>query len=91
MMAEFAMGSIATMARTKPLIEAPGLVPYLGSRITVHWPYLIALLVGIASVHLLLVVGSLYIQNAISGTDQGTRGFRPTELTPYHGVQGIVA
>ena len=86
MMAEFAMGSLATMARTNPLIEAPGLVPYLGSRMRVHWPYLVALLVGVAFVHLLLVIGSLYIQNAISGRNQGIRPFRETELTAYHGI-----
>lgn len=90
-MAEFAMGSIARMAYTNPPIEAHGLVPYLGSKIKVHWSYLIALLVGIASVHLLLVIGSLHFHNAGPGRDQGTRDVMATELTAYHDTHGVIA
>lgn len=59
-MAEFAIGSIATMANSNPKIEIPGFVPHLGSHLTVRRAYLLPLLVGIALVHSLLVLGSIW-------------------------------
>ena len=78
--AEFALGSIATMAYTNPYIKAPGLVPYLGSRISVHWNYLIALLVGIATVHVLLVIGSIYFYSLDSKKRQSIGNTTGIEL-----------
>ena len=60
--AEFAIGSLATMAYTNPLIQLPGLVPYLGSRLQVHWDYIISLLAGIAAVHLILFVSAVVLK-----------------------------
>lgn len=57
-MAEFAIGSISTMASTNPQLLAPSLVPYLGSRLSVHWKYVIPLLASIAGVHLALFAAS---------------------------------
>ena len=78
--AEFALGSIATMARTNPHIKAPGLVPHLGSQIGVYWNYLIALLVGIATVHFLLLIGSIYFYSLGLETTRSTRNTTGTEL-----------
>lgn len=55
-MAEFAIGSLAFMASTNRQIDVKGMVPYLGSRIAVHWYYVIPLLAGISGVHLVLVL-----------------------------------
>ena len=58
--AEFAIGSISTMASTNPLIQVNGRVPYLGSHIEVHWDYLIPLLAGISGAHLALFMLNIY-------------------------------
>ena len=79
------------MARSNPLIEASGTVPHLGSRISVHWNYLVALLVGIATVHLLLVIGSAYLHSKNDGRTQGSGNSMGTELTDYHTTQGVIA
>ena len=71
------------MAYTNPYIKAPGTVPYLGSRIKVHWPYLVALLVGIATVHLLLLVGSMYFSRL--GPEK-TQNIGDTTGTELHAV-----
>ena len=69
------------MAYTNPYIKTPGLVPYLGSRIRVeHWNYLIMLLVGIATVHLLLLIGSIYFYSLGFETTQSIRNTTGTEL-----------
>ena len=77
-MAEFALGSIATLADNNPSIRAPGFVPHLGSHLSVHWGYIIPLLVGIAFVHLLLVIGSIwfYSQDARRSNDTELRSLR---------------
>lgn len=53
-MAEFAIGSISTMASTNRQIQVESLVPHLGSRLNVHWYFVGPLLAGIAGVHLAL-------------------------------------
>lgn len=53
-MAEFALGSIATMATNNPTIRIPGNLPIPGSRLKITWAFAIALLVCIAGVHSLL-------------------------------------
>ena len=59
-MAEFAIGSISTMAYRNPQIPVNGLVPYLGSNIQVKWYYLIPLLAGISGAHLALFLLNIY-------------------------------
>ena len=76
-MAEFAIGSIATMADRNPTTRAPGLVPHLGSHLNVHWDYALPLLVGIAVVHLLLVLGSMWFNRYDDGRNSiGLRNLR---------------
>jgi hypothetical protein len=53
-MAEFAIGSLSTMAAKNPRILIYGTVPYLGSRLVVAWPYITILFISIAAVHLVL-------------------------------------
>lgn len=54
------------MTGNSPTLQILGSVPHLGSRLSVHWGYVLALLVGIILVHLPLVLGSMwfYRQNA---------------------------
>ena len=59
-MAEFAIGSIATMASRNPQIQVDGRVPYLGSHVDVKWYYLIPLLAGISGAHLALCMLNIY-------------------------------
>lgn len=42
------------MIRQNPPVRIRGLVPYLGSRLVVYWPYFTALLCSIVSIHLAL-------------------------------------
>ena len=53
-MAEFAIGSVSTMASRNRQIQVESLVPHLGSRLNVHWYFVIPLLASIAGVHLAL-------------------------------------
>ena len=81
-MAEFALGSIATLAHTNPQIEAQSLVPYLGSRLSVHWNYIIPLLIGIGLVHLLLVIGAVFLEKSDARREKDVE---MTPLTPSGG------
>ena len=60
--AAFAIGSLSTLATTNPQIQVPGLVPYLGSKLAVHWDYILPLLVGIATVHAALSGFGVYLK-----------------------------
>ena len=75
------------MAYTNPYIKAPGLAPHPGSRIRVHWHYLIALLVGIATVHLLLLIGSMYFYRLGLEKRQRIGNTTETELQDYRPIQ----
>ena len=55
-MAEYALGSIATMANNNPTIRISGNLPIPGSRLKVNWPFAIALLVCITGVHTALII-----------------------------------
>ena len=56
-MAEFAIGSISTMATRNPQIHVEShWVPYLGSHIEVKWYYLIPLVASISGTHLALFI-----------------------------------
>lgn len=59
-MAEFALGSIATMATNNPSIQIPGHLPTLGTQLEVKWAFAIALLVCIAGVHSALFASTIY-------------------------------
>jgi len=59
-MAEFALGSISTMATNNPSIYVNGHLPILGSRLHVDWAGAIALLVCVAGVHTALSVMATY-------------------------------
>lgn len=55
-MAEFAIGSISTMASTNRHIQVDSLVPHLDSPLGVQWYYVIPLVAGICDVHLTLFI-----------------------------------
>jgi hypothetical protein len=59
-MAEFAIGSLSTLATKNPRIDIQGTVPYLGSPINISWPYAITLFASIAGVHLTLLASAIY-------------------------------
>ena len=59
-MAEFAIGSISTLAKQNPRIQLPGTLPNLGTQLQVFWGYASALLIGIAGVHFILFVAVVY-------------------------------
>ena len=61
-MAEFALGSIATMAELNPRIEIPGRKPYLGSHLRMfeRWRSIVTLLVSIFVVHAALMLYVAY-------------------------------
>ena len=55
-MAEYALGSIVTMATNNPTVQIPGNLPILGSRLKINWAFAIALLICIAGVHSALFI-----------------------------------
>ena len=52
-MAEFALGSIATMGSNNPTTQLPGQLPTPGSRLEVKWSFAISLLVSIVGIHII--------------------------------------
>ena len=60
-MAEFALVSLATMAERNPNIKVPGLVPYLGAKLTVDWISIGVLCGVIAGLHLVLLALAFYL------------------------------
>lgn len=52
----FAMSSLAFMVDHNPYLQVQGQVPHLGSNVSVHWTYLVLILAGIASTHLVMWV-----------------------------------
>ena len=69
-MAEFAIGSISTLAQRNPQLQMQGTVPHLGSRVSILWGYAIALLVGIAGVHLILFAIVVYASRVVIIRDE---------------------
>ncbi|KAI9889431.1 MAG: hypothetical protein M1814_005294 [Vezdaea aestivalis] len=55
-MAEFAIGSIAEMARRNPRITVNGIVPRMGTSVQIYWRYAIPLLVFIAAFQAVLFI-----------------------------------
>lgn len=68
-MAEFAIGSLATMASKNPRIPIHGTVPHLGSRLHVYWPYAIALCLSIAGIHLALFLATVITTKGVISKD----------------------
>ncbi|KAL8642578.1 MAG: hypothetical protein Q9226_008494 [Calogaya cf. arnoldii] len=58
-MARFAIGSIAEMAAANSRIQVQGLVPHLGSHLEIHWEYVVPLLIGIITTHLVLFLSAI--------------------------------
>lgn len=55
-MAEFAVRSLSTMAYKNPQTQVPGLVPYLGTSLSILWEYLILLCACIVAVQVALSI-----------------------------------
>jgi hypothetical protein len=72
LISEFAIGSLATMAHLNPLTDMPGTLPVLASRVKVTWWGVIALAVGIASTHALLVLMMLWVSTAVVVPDDNS-------------------
>lgn len=64
-MAEFAIGSLASMANYNLHASIPGTVPILGYNLSVHWEFIITLAVLIIGVHSLLVSLILFLARPI--------------------------
>lgn len=63
--AEFAVGSLAAMAKLNPKQYVRGTLPTLGYHLDAHWQYIIALAACIGGVHCLLVAIMLWIARPI--------------------------
>lgn len=61
-MAEFAIRSLSTMADRNSSIQAPGLVPHLGTGLEVYWKYALVLCGCIVVVQLALSI-SVYVMD----------------------------
>ncbi|KAL8938623.1 MAG: hypothetical protein Q9216_003799 [Gyalolechia sp. 2 TL-2023] len=64
-MAEFAIGSLTSMANYNPQQNVSGTLPTLGYSLSVHWSYMIALAAVITGVHCLLVGLILWIARPV--------------------------
>ncbi|KAL9599152.1 MAG: hypothetical protein Q9219_004019 [cf. Caloplaca sp. 3 TL-2023] len=64
-MAEFAIGSLASMGNFNPRANIQGTTPTLGYNLSVHWEFIAALAVLIAGVHCLLVGLILWIARPV--------------------------
>lgn len=66
------------MTDNNPTLQTFGSIAHLGSRLSVYWGYVLALLVGIILAHLLLVLGSMrfYRQDAAGASNVELRRLR---------------
>lgn len=65
-MAEFAIGSIATMVtRNPPISVNDDRVPHLGSRLVIFWHYALPLCFSIIVIHLALFVSAIYVTKIV--------------------------
>ena len=64
-MAEFAIGSISTLASRNPQLPVNGLVPYLGSHLTVYWQTAIPLCACIAAAHFALFALAVFVTRVV--------------------------
>lgn len=61
------------MVERNPTIMTPGLVPYLGSKLSVRWKYFITLLACIIAVDTLLIALSIYFLETETDKERGSR------------------
>ena len=105
-MAEFALGSLATMVEVNPTIQISGHVPYLGSRLNVyhHWGPVLAFLIVIPVAHFVLLVATVFytkkvvvaddsfisITRLLNDTKRHTQGEGQATEETAHNSDGIV-
>ena len=64
-MAEFAIGSLASMANLNPETLIPGTLPRLGYSLSVEWKYVIALVASITAAHCIIVGLLIWISRGV--------------------------
>ena len=77
--AEHAIVSLAQMVERNPQILTPGLVPYLGSKLSVRWKYFEALLACIFAMDTLLLALSIFFLETEMDKQRGFRRRRQNE------------
>ena len=91
-MAEFALGSLASMAIRNPSVQSYGAVPILGFNLTVQWGSTSGLCGAIVSVHLLFIAAAVYTSSKVIIKDDSNlstaRLLRP--LVDHLGSQGTL-
>ncbi|KAK0509699.1 hypothetical protein JMJ35_008093 [Cladonia borealis] len=91
-MAEFALGSLASMAIRNPTVQSHGAVPILGFHLTVQWEFTLALCASILIVHFLLFAAAVYTSRLVIIKDDSNlstaRLLRP--LVDHLGGQGTL-
>lgn len=81
--AEFTLGSLASMANLNPKELRPGTIPILGYRLHAQWNFIIALAVSIGFGHCLLVAIMLWVSRPIIVLDD-------SDLATARLLQGLV-
>ena len=91
-MAEFALGSLASMAVRNPSVQTHGAVPILGFHLTVQWKFTCALCACIVIVHFLFFAMAVYTSRLVIIKDDSNlstaRLLRP--LVDHLGSQGTL-
>ena len=91
-MAEFALGSLASMAIRNPSVQSHGAVPILGFKLTVQWGSIGGLCGAILSVHFLFIAAAVYTSSKVIIKDDSNlstaRLLRP--LVDHLGSQGTL-
>lgn len=91
-MAEFALGSLASMAIRNPSVQFHGAVPILGFHLNVQWKFTLALCASIVIVHFLFFAAAVYTSRLVIIKDDSNlstaRLLRP--LVDHLGSQGTL-
>lgn len=91
-MAEFALGSLASMATRNPSVQTQGAVPILGFHLTVKWKFTHALCASIVFIHFLFFAAAVYTSRLVIIKDDSNlstaRLLRP--LVEHLGSQGTL-
>lgn len=63
-MLEFAIRSLSNMAFRNPIVQVPGLIPYLGTSLDLSWVFIISLCVGkfVAQFSLSILIFVSYVE-----------------------------
>ena len=64
-MAEFALGSLASLAIRNPSVQFHGAVPILGFHLTVQWKFTLALCASILIVHFVFFAAAVYTSRLV--------------------------